>query len=92
MANFVARNFSSLYGPIKEKAGGAYFFTREGWIKNELCPEAGELRRVEAPDSKSLARLGLTKGREMYPLLREKGLLEFLTRPDEHLELFREII
>ncbi len=92
MANFVAGNFSSLYGPIKEKAGGAYFFTKEGWIKNERYPKAAELRKVEAPDSRSLARLGLTKGREMYPLLREKGHLEFLTRPDEHLELFEGIV
>jgi len=92
MANFVAGNFSSLYGPIKEKAGGAYFFTKDGWIKNERCPEAAELRRVEAPNSRSLARLGLTKGREMYPLLKEKGRLEYLTRPDEHLELFQGIV
>lgn len=34
MANFVARNFSSLYDPIKDRAGGAYFFTTDGWIKN----------------------------------------------------------
>jgi glucose-6-phosphate isomerase len=92
MANFVAGDFSSLYGPFKEKAGGAYFFTKDGWIKNERCPEAGELRRAEAPDSRSLARLGLTKGREMYPLLKEKGRLEFLTRPDAHLELFEGMI
>jgi glucose-6-phosphate isomerase, archaeal len=92
MANFVAGNFSSLYDPIKERAGGAYFFTKEGWIKNERYSKAAELRKVEAPDSRSLARLGLTKGREMYPLLKEKGRLEFLTRPDAHLELFEGMI
>jgi glucose-6-phosphate isomerase len=92
MANFVAGDFSSLYGPFKEKAGGAYFFTKDGWIKNERCPTAAELRKVEAPDSRSLARLGLTKRREMYPLLRQKGRLEFLTRPDAHLELFEGMI
>src|SRR5512137_2950897 len=43
MANYVARNFSSLYNPIRERAGGAYFFTKDGWIKNERCPEAAEL-------------------------------------------------
>lgn len=92
MANFVARNFSSLYDPFREKAGGAYFFTEEGWIKNDRCPEAGQLRRVEAPDSSSLRKLGLTRGREMYPLLREPGLLDYLTRPDEHLEIFAGLI
>jgi glucose-6-phosphate isomerase len=92
MANFVARNFSSLYDPFKEKAGGAYFFTEEGWIKNDRCPEAAKLRQVQAPDSSSLRKLGLTKGREMYPLLREPGLLDYLTKPDEHLELFAGLI
>ncbi len=92
MANFVARNFSSLYDPFKERAGGAYFFTKEGWIKNSTCPQAGELRRVEAPSSSSLRKLCLTKGREMYPLLREQGRLEFLTKPEEHLELFENLI
>ena len=92
MANYVARNFSSLYDPIKEKAGGAYFFTKEGWIKNERCPEAAELRRVEAPDNKKLAKLGLTKGREIYPLLKVRGQLEFLTDPGNHLEHFEGMI
>lgn len=89
MANFVARNFSSLYDPIKDRAGGAYFFTTDGWIKNERCPEAAELRRIQAPQ---VANIGLSKGREMYPLLREPGKLEYLTRPEEHLELFEGLI
>lgn len=92
MANYVARNFSSLYDPFREKKGGAYFFTRDGWIKNDRCPEAGQLRRVQAPDSSSLRRFGLSRGREMYPLLREPGLLDYMTRPKEHLELFAGII
>ena len=92
MANFVARDFSSLYEPYRAKGGGAYFFTREGWIKNQRCSEASELRRIEAPDRASLDRLGLKKSQEMYPLLREAGALEYLTRPDEHMELFKELI
>lgn len=89
MANFVARNFSSLYDPIKDRAGGAYFFTKDGWIKNERCPEAAELRIIDAPQA---AKIGLSKGREMYPLLREPGKLEYLTRPEEHLDLFEDLI
>jgi glucose-6-phosphate isomerase len=92
MANFVARDFSSLYEPYREKGGGASFFTKEGWIKNPKCSQAGELRRIEAPDSASLARIGLKKGREMYPLLREPGALEFLTKPGQHMELFAGLI
>ena len=92
MANFVARDFSSLYNPIRERAGGAYFFTRDGWIKNERCPEAAELRRVDAPSGAKLCGLGLSKGREMYPLLKEPGQLDYLTRPEEHLDLFEGLI
>ncbi len=92
MANFVARNFSSLYDPFREKGGGAYFFTKDGWIKNDRCPEATQLRRVDAPDSSSLGRLGLTKGREMYPLLKDPGLLDYLTKPKEHLDIFAGLI
>jgi glucose-6-phosphate isomerase len=88
MANFVARSFSSLYEPYKEKKGAAYYFTKDGWIKNERCPEATELRRVQAPDNSSLRRIGLSLNKEMYPLLREPNLLDFLTKPEEHLELF----
>jgi glucose-6-phosphate isomerase len=92
MANFVAGSFSSIYEPIKERAGGAYFFTREGWIKNERCPEATELRRTDAPSSAQLHKLGLSKGREMYPMLREPGSLQFLTKPDENMGLFMGLI
>jgi glucose-6-phosphate isomerase, archaeal len=88
MANFVARDFSSLYGPIKDKAGGAYYFISAGWIKNERCPESAELRSAEALDSAKLRSLGLIKGKEMYPLLKEKGRLDYLVKPQEHLDLF----
>jgi glucose-6-phosphate isomerase len=88
MANFVARSFSSLYEPYRKKKGAAYFFAKDGWIKNNQCREAAELRRAEAPDSLGLRRLGLSKSREMYPLLKEPGLLNYLTAPEEHLELF----
>jgi len=92
MANFVARDFSSLYEPYRAKGGAAFFFTREGWIKNQRYSEAADLRRVEAPDRAGLAKLGLKKSQEMYPLLREAGALEYLTRPDDHLELFKGLI
>ena len=92
MANLVARTFSSLYDPIREKHGGAYFFTKGGWIKNERCPEAAELERVEAPDASSLRHFGLSKSSEIYPLLRETGKLEYLTNPEKHLDLFEGLI
>lgn len=92
MANFVARDFSSIYEPYKEMGGGAYFFTKDGWVKNERCSDAAELRRMDAPDSTTLRRLGMTKSREMYPLLREKGRLDYLVHPDKYPEVFEGFI
>ncbi len=92
MSNFVDRNFSSLYEPYRERAGAAYFFTKDGWIKNKGYEHAGTLRRIDAPDSSRLKKLGLTKEKEMYPLMRETGLLDYLVRPEEHLETFEGFV
>lgn len=92
MSNFVGRNFSSLYEPYRDRAGAAYFFTKDGWIKNKIYEHAGTLRRIDAPDSSRLKKLGLTKEKEMYPLMRETGLLDYLVRPEEHLETFEGFV
>jgi len=92
MANFVARDFSSLYQPIQEKGGGAFFCTDQGWIKNHRYPRAADLRRVQPPDKSKLRQLGMARDKEMYPLLREPGRLAFLVRPEEHMALFQGMI
>ena len=92
MSNFVGRNFSSLYEPYRERAGAAYFFTKDGWIKNKGYEHAGTLRRIDAPDSSRLKKLGLTKEKEMYPLMRQAGPLDYLIRPEEHLETFEGFV
>lgn len=92
MSNFVGWNFSSLYEPYRERAGAAYFFTKDGWIKNKRYEHAGTLRRIDAPDSSRLKKLGLTKDKEMYPLMREIGLFDYLIRPEEHLETFEGFV
>jgi glucose-6-phosphate isomerase len=92
MANFVARAFSSLYEPYRQKGGGAYFFTKDGFVKNPRYQEAAELRRVDAPDNSLLRKLGITKGKEIYPLLREPGRLDFLVKPELYIDLFEGFI
>jgi glucose-6-phosphate isomerase len=92
MANFVARDFSSIYEPYREKGGGAYFFTKGGWVKNDRYREAAELRRIDAPESAKLRSLGMSRSKEMYPLLREKGRLDYLVHPDKHPEIFEGFI
>ena len=92
MANFVARDFSSLYGSIGKMAGGAYYYTKDGFIKNERYSNAPPLRITKAPGNDLLKRLGLSKSREMYPNLRIEGSFAYLTSPEEHLEVFEGMI
>ena len=85
MANFVAREFSSIYDPIKERGGGAYFLTEDGFVINPRCEDAAPLRMVEVPKVKAL---GLSRNREIYPIGREKGTLDWLVRPQDYMEIF----
>ena len=45
---WVYKTFESIYKPIEEKGGGAYFYTNQGWIKNDNYKDLPDLR-VEAP-------------------------------------------
>jgi glucose-6-phosphate isomerase len=92
MANFVARSFQSIYDHYRNNGGAAYFLTKDGWIANMRYKNAGKLRNVEAPSSRKLAELSLSKDREMYPLLRSAGSLDFLARPGEHKQVFEGLI
>lgn len=89
MANFVCRDFSSLYEPIKKVGGGAYFLTTEGFVRNKCCSQAPPIREVDAPD---LRDLGLVRSKEMYPLLRVEGKLDYLVHPQNHLEVFEDLL
>ncbi len=88
MANWVACDFESIYEPIKEKGGGAYFFLEKGIVKNP--------KYTGVPDIKHLApfnvkELGLQKGKEMYGLVRDLHKLEFLTEPQEYGWIFEKM-
>lgn len=89
MANFVAREFSSIYDPIKERGGGAYFLTEGGFVENPSCEDAAPLREIEVPKVKAL---GLSRNREIYPIGREKGKLDWLVRPQDHIEALEGLL
>jgi len=88
MSNFVARSFSSLYEPFRKMAGAAYYYTRDGYLKNGHYRSVPEVRHLAAPDSTHLGLLGLSKSREMYSLVREPEKLDYLVHPQDHLDLF----
>ncbi len=88
MANWVARDFESIYSPIKEKEGGAYFLLQNGIVKNPRYNDVPEIRELEPTNIKEL---GLQRSKEMYGLVRDIKKLEFLTKPHEYGWLFEEI-
>ncbi len=89
MANWVARDFESIYAPIKEKGGGAYFILDKGFVKNQRYDSVPEIRLLKPP---ALKDIGLQKSMEMYGLVREIKNLEFLTKPQEYGWLFEKML
>ncbi|MDD3420955.1 MAG: glucose-6-phosphate isomerase family protein [Methanocellales archaeon] len=90
MCNWIARNFSSIYEPIKEKGGAAYFELVTGFVKNENYGNVPELRFLGPTN---FSEVGLRKNKEMYGLIREDPtLLEFLTKPQDYGRLFERVL
>lgn len=50
MANLVSPLFSSIYEPIGERGGGAYFETEEGFVKNDNYKKIPKLREETVGD------------------------------------------
>ncbi|MCZ7355964.1 MAG: glucose-6-phosphate isomerase [Candidatus Methanoperedens sp.] len=88
MANWVATDFESIYSPMKEKGGGAYYQLQQGMIKNPRYDHVPEIRFFGPTN---LKELGFTRNKEMYGLVRDIRKLEFLTRPQDYGLLFEEI-
>lgn len=89
MANWVVRDFESVYAPIKEKGGGAYFLLNKGIVKNTRYSEVPEIRFLKPSNFKEI---GLQKNKEMYALVMDMGKLEFLTKPQEYGWLFEKVL
>ncbi len=89
MANWVCRSFEALYGPYTDFHGGAYYELINGrLLHNQAYHTVPDTRVVypgEVPDQ------GLVKRKRMYELIEEPNLLEFLTAPEKHAALFREL-
>lgn len=92
MANFVSRNFASIYDPIREMAGGAYYYTLDGYLENVGYSNLPQLRKIDAPGGKALGRIGLTQSKEMYPLLRKPENLAYLNNPEDYPEVFEGML
>jgi glucose-6-phosphate isomerase, archaeal len=89
MANWVCRTFESVYEPYTTLRGGAYYELIDGrLVRNDAYDRVSEIRityPTEMPD------YGLLKRKSAYKLIEEPALLEFLTAPERHTALFREL-
>jgi glucose-6-phosphate isomerase len=89
MANWVSQDFDSIYAPIKEKGGGAYFMLDRGIESNPSYDGIPELRFLKPS---SIKELGIQKSKEMYGLVRDMKKLDFLKKPHEYGWVFDEIL
>jgi glucose-6-phosphate isomerase len=89
MANWVSRDFASVYEPYLELHGAAYYLTKDGFIANPGYKDVPEVRKAKP---RSLSELGLARGREIYGLVHDPGKLDFLNRPHEFGWLFEDVL
>jgi len=89
MANWVARDFDSIYAPILKKGGGAYFLLDKGMVKN---PRYKQVPEIKFRKPANLKEIGLQKNKEMYGLVKDIEKLEFLTKPEDYTWIFEKIL
>ncbi|KKG09494.1 glucose-6-phosphate isomerase family protein [Methanosarcina sp. 2.H.A.1B.4] len=80
MANWVCRDFSSVYEPVKRLSGAAYFLLKDGFAKNPLYRDIPSIRYLKPL---SFDELRLDSGENMYDLLHRADKLRFLTAPQD---------
>ncbi|MBT9135499.1 MAG: Glucose-6-phosphate isomerase [Firmicutes bacterium] len=84
MANWVAAEFSSVYGEIKELQGGAYYLVvQDGapvWVPN---PNYAELPEQKISEPRDYPEFGMFSNQPMYKMIFESPeKLRFLTHPE----------
>ncbi len=84
MANWVAAEFSSVYGEIKELRGGAYYLVEQDgspvWVPNPNYAEVPEQKILEPRD---YPEFGMFSNQPMYKMIFESPeKLRFLTHPE----------
>ena len=82
MANFVSSEFSSIYEPIKEKGGGAYFELTDGrLIRNENYGRIPDIRIMDAHEISNLNILEEIANNNLYDAINSPDILRFLNMP-----------
>lgn len=89
MANWVCRDFSSVYEPIKRLSGASYFLLKEGFVKNPLYRNIPSIRYLKPLPSDEL---GLSSEENMYDLVHEIEKLRFLVSPQDFMGFFAGVL
>jgi glucose-6-phosphate isomerase len=94
MSNWVAREFSSVYEPMRESGGGAYFelYTDEGpeFLANPCYRELPPLQRCPVTP---VPQLNLITGYPLYRLFQEnREALDFLVSPENYVAIFENYL
>jgi len=82
MANWVCRDFSSVYEPIKRLSGAAYFLLKDGFAKNPLYRDIPPIRYLKPL---GFDEIGLVSGESMYDLVHRAEKLRFLSAPQDYM-------
>ena len=80
MANWVCRDFSSVYEPIKRLSGASYFLLKDGFVKNPLYKNIPPIRYLKPL---TYDELELNSTEDMYELIHKIEKLRFLTAPQD---------
>lgn len=88
MANWVSRNFSAIYDPIRQKEGGAYYETINGIIPNKNYEDIPRLRIIKP---REYPEFGLTRRVNLYHLINNLDLLKFLNYPEDFEDVWPNI-
>ncbi|AKB79877.1 Glucose-6-phosphate isomerase [Methanosarcina horonobensis HB-1 = JCM 15518] len=89
MANWVCRDFSSVYEPVKRLSGAAYFLLKDGFAKNPLYREIPSIRYVTPLSSDEF---GLDSRENMYELIHSADRLRFLTAPQDFMSFLSGVL
>lgn len=89
MANWVCRDFSSVYEPIKRLSGAAYFLLKDGFAKNPLYRDVPPIRYLKPL---SFDEIGLDSGENMYDLVHRAEKLRFLSAPQDYMGFLVDVL
>ncbi|MEM2900563.1 MAG: glucose-6-phosphate isomerase family protein [Thermoplasmata archaeon] len=89
IASIVSRDSVPNHEPFKKYGGAAYFELKSGLVKNERYAKVPKIR-VSKPTNYS--QFGLKKREEIYGLVRDIALLEYITAPQKYKELWEKVL